>query len=70
LADEKISIASGRPFTIGRGNAVGSPYFAMLASVLAAFGGLFVDKKKHFAALTLICFVPVLVLDGLAAGCN
>jgi hypothetical protein len=43
---------------------------AVLVSILAAIGGLFIDKKKLFAVLTLVCFIPVLVLDGLAAGCN
>jgi hypothetical protein len=35
-----------------------------------AFLGLFIDKKRLFACLTLALFFPILIADGLAMGCN
>jgi hypothetical protein len=44
--------------------------FAEITAIPLAIIALFVDKKKLFAVLTLSCLVPLLIIDGLAHGCN
>jgi hypothetical protein len=44
--------------------------FAEIAAIPLAIIALFVDKKKLFAVLTLFCLIPLLIIDGLAHGCN
>jgi hypothetical protein len=44
--------------------------FAEIATIPLAIVVLFVDRKKLFAVITLSCFVPLLIIDGLAHGCN
>jgi hypothetical protein len=41
----------------------------LVGTVIAVFG-LFLDKEKLFAVLTLAFFLPVFFVDGLARGCN
>jgi len=43
---------------------------AVLVSPLVAIAALRFEARKLFAVLTISLFIPVLLIDALAAGCN
>jgi hypothetical protein len=45
-------------------------FLVELGATVIAFFGLFLDKDKLYAVLTLALFLPVFIAGGLAMGCN
>ena len=44
-------------------------FFTMLVSVVLSVIALRIDQRKRYAVITLLCFMPLLLLDTIHEGC-